>query len=204
MAVSPDGRTIVYSAIHGGKQMLLRRALDGVQTEPIAGTERGIAPFFSPDGQWIGFFTVDELKKVPLAGGTAVLLSKVPPITCGGSWGEDGRIVLAPMFNGALVTVPETGGEPRPLTRLDSSRGEHAHLYPQSLPGGRGVLFTVRLGKDFADTRASSIAVLDSAKGTWRTVLEGASFARYAAGRLVFVRGDSVFSTRFDTLRAWR
>ena len=67
--------------------MLLRRALDGVQTEPIAGTERGIAPFFSPDGQWIGFFTVDELKKVPLAGGTAVLLSKVPPITCGGELG---------------------------------------------------------------------------------------------------------------------
>ena len=198
VAVSPDGRTIVYSANHGGKQMLLRRALDGVQTEPIAGTERGIAPFFSPDGQWIGFFTVDELKKVPLAGGTAVLLSKVPPITCGGSWGEDGRIVLAPTFNGALVTVPETGGESHPLTRLDSSRGEHAHLYPQSLPGGRGVLFTVRLGKDFADTRASNIAVLDSAKGTWTTVLEGASFARYAAGRLVFVRGDSVFSTRFD------
>jgi len=184
VAVSPDGRTVVYSANHGGKRVLLRRSLDGLQTEPIAGTEGGIAPFFSPDGQWIGFFTIDELKKVPLSGGTAVLLSKVPPITCGGSWGEDGRIVFAPTFNGALATVPETGGEPRPLTRLESSRGEHAHLYPQSLPGGRGVLFTVRLGKDFADTRASS-------RDRIAASLLRASTTRTPATRSVAVRVDT-------------
>ncbi len=87
------------------------------------------------------------------------------------------------------------------LTELDSSAGEHAHLFPQVLPGGRGVLFTLRKGRDFTDTAASSIAVLDPSTGKRTVVLEGASFARYGAGRLVFVRGPSVFSVPFDLAR---
>jgi hypothetical protein len=84
------------------------------------------------------------------------------------------------------------------LTRLDAARGEHAHLYPQVLPGGRGILFTQRLGRDFADVENSNIAVLETATGKRRTVLEGASFARYGGGRLVFLRGSSLFSAPFD------
>ncbi len=198
VTVSPDGQTIVFQSIQQGSAALFRRALSGVGAELIRGTEEGFSPFFSPDGQWIGFFTRTELKKVPLSGGTAVTLSWVPPVSAGGSWGEDGRIVITRKFNGALDVIPESGGELTPLTRLDASRGEHAHLYPQILPRGRGVLFTLRLGRDFADTEASNIAVLDSATGKWKTVLEGASFARYGAGHLVFVRGGSVFSAPFD------
>ena len=201
VAVSPDGQTVVFRAVHEGQGMLFRRVLDGNRPEPIAGTQGGIAPFFSPDGQWIGFFTTYQLKKVPLSGGTAVVLSKIPPISCGGSWGEDGRIVVSPTFNGALSAVSEGGGDIQPLTRLDRTRGEHAHLYPEHLPGRHGILFTLRRGSDFADTSASSIAVLDSPTGKWKTVLEGASFARYGGGRLVFVRGGSVFSAPFDVER---
>ncbi|HEY3203985.1 MAG TPA: protein kinase, partial [Thermoanaerobaculia bacterium] len=201
VTVSPDGRTVVFSAIHQGARMLFRRALDGARAEPIRGTEGGFSPFFSPDGQWIGFFTIDELKKVPLSGGTAISLSPVPPITAGASWGEDGRIVLTRKFNGVLDVISETGGEVTPLTRLDASRGEHAHLYPQVLPGGRGVIFTLRRGRDFSDVEASDIAVLEPSTGKWKTVLEGASFARYGAGRLVFVRGGSVFWVPFDVTR---
>jgi Tol biopolymer transport system component len=201
VAISPDGRTVVFSASHEGSRMLYRRALDSARAEPIRGTEGGFSPFFSPDGQWIGFFTIDELKKVPLSGGTAVSLTNVPPITAGGSWGEDGRIAFSPKFNGALLVISETGGEVTPLTRLDSSRGERAHLYPQILPGGRGVLFTVRRGRDFTEAGVSDIAVLEPSTGKWKTVLEGASFARSGAGRLVFVRGGSVFWVPFDSIR---
>jgi eukaryotic-like serine/threonine-protein kinase len=212
VAISPDGQTIVFQSIHqgsdagktwweAGSAALFRRALSGVGAELIRGTEGGFSPFFSPDGQWIGFFTRRELKKVPLSGGTAVTLSWVPPVSAGGSWGEDGRIVITRKFNGALDAIPESGGTLTPLTRLDASRGEQAHLFPQVLPGGRGVLFTLRRGRDFSDAEASDIAVLDPSTGKWKTVLEGASFARYGAGRLVFVRGGSVFWVRFDVSR---
>jgi eukaryotic-like serine/threonine-protein kinase len=212
VAVSPDGQTIVFQSIHrgsdagktwwqAGSAALFRRALSGAGAELIRGTEGGFSPFFSPDGQWIGFFTRRELKKVPLSGGTAVPLSWVPPVTAGGSWGEDGRIVISRTINGALVVIPESGGEFRFLTRPDASRGERAHLFPRVLPGGRGVLFTLRRGRDFTEVEASDIAVLDPSTGKWKTVLEGASFARYGAGRLVFVRGGSVFWVPFDVSR---
>jgi eukaryotic-like serine/threonine-protein kinase len=201
VAISPDGETVVFTGIHQRAPALFRRALGGRSAELIRGTERGHSPFFSPDGQWIGFFTRDELKKVPLSGGTAVSLSNVPPIPAGASWGENGRIVLVRKVNGPLDVVPEAGGAVTKLTELDSSAGEHAHLFPQVLPGGRGVLFTLRKGRDFTDTAASSIAVLEPSTGKRTVVLEGASFARYGAGRLVFVRGPSVFSVPFDLSR---
>jgi Tol biopolymer transport system component len=201
VAISPDGETVVFTGIHQRAPALFRRALGGRSAELIRGTERGYSPFFSPDGQWIGFFTRDELKKVPLSGGTAVSLSNVPPIPAGASWGENGRIVLVRKVNGPLDVVPEAGGEVTKLTELDSSAGEHAHLFPQVLPGDRGVLFTLRKGRDFTDTAASSIAVLDASTGKRTVVLEGASFARYGGGRLVFVRGPSVFSVPFDLAR---
>ncbi len=201
VAISPDGQTIVFQGLHQGSGALYRRALSGVEAEPIRGTEGGFLPFFSPNGQWVGFFTRRELKKVPLSGGTAVSLSWVPPIAGGGSWGEDGRIVINRKFNGALDVIPESGGSLVPLTRLDPARGEQSHLFPQILPGGRGILFTIRRGRDFGDVEASDIAVRDSSTGKWTKVLEGASFARYGGGRLVFVRGGSVFWVPFDVSR---
>jgi len=198
VAVSPDGETVVFTGIHQGAPALFRRALSGRSAELIRGTERGHSPFFSPDGQWIGFFTRAELKKVPLSGGTAVSLSNLPPITAGASWAENGQIVLTRKLNGPLDVVPAAGGALAKLTQLDTSAGEHGHLFPQVLPGGRGVLFTLRKGRDYTDTAASSIAVLDQTTGKRNVILEGASFARYGAGRLVFVRGPSVFSVPFD------
>jgi eukaryotic-like serine/threonine-protein kinase len=201
VTISPDGQTIVFQGIHQGSAALYRRALNGTGAELIRGTEGGFSPFFSPDGQWIGFFTRRELKKVPLSGGTAVSLSWVPPVTAGGSWGRDGRIVITRKFNGQLDSIPESGGTLTPLARLDASRGERGHLFPQVLPGGGGVLFTLRRGRDFSDAEASDIAVLDLPTGKKTKVLEGASFARYGAGRLVFVRGSSVFWIPFDVSR---
>jgi Tol biopolymer transport system component len=201
LALSPDGRTVVFTAFRDGAQRLLRRPLGGTAAEPIQGSEGGSRPFFSPDGQWVGFIFRNELRKVPLAGGTAVFVCHLPPSTAAESWGADGRIVATFGNNTGLYAVSDTGGLPQPLTKLDASKGEHAHLYPQILPGGRTILFTLRLGKDHTDVEKSNIAVLDAADGKWRTVLEGASFARYGNGRLVFVRGPSVFSAPFDLSR---
>jgi eukaryotic-like serine/threonine-protein kinase len=95
MAISPDGQHLVFSATRSGKQQLYLRTLDRLEATPIAGTEESNSPFFSPDGQWVGFWkgtvgvsTIGEIKKVPLNGGPAVTLCKTP-LLFGASWGSN-------------------------------------------------------------------------------------------------------------------
>ena len=201
IAVSPDGGTVVFRGVEQGVARLYRRRLDGSTAEPIAGTEGGSGPFFSPDGQWIGFVAGFDLKKIPVAGGSPVTVTKVPPVTMGGAWGTDGKILFPLTPNSSLYAVPETGGPLLPFTSLDPARREHAHLWPQILPDGRGILLTTVLGQDFQDYASAQIVVLDPKSRRLTVVLEGSLFARYAAGELVFVRAGSVFRAPFDLSR---
>jgi Tol biopolymer transport system component len=201
VAASPDGTTVAFRAVEQGIARLYRRRLDGSAAEPIAGTEGGSGPFFSPDGQWIGFVAGFDLKKIPVAGGSPVTVTKVPPVTMGGAWGIDGKILVPLTPNSCLYAVPETGGSLVPFTSLDPARREHAHLWPQILPDGRGILMTTVLGQDFQDYASAQIVVLDPKSRRRTVVLEGSLFARYAAGQLVFVRAGSVFRATFDLSR---
>ncbi len=97
--------------------------------------------FFSPDSEWLGFFTVAELKKVPVTGGSPITLAETE-MPRGGSWSEDGRIVFAPESTGGLSIVPAAGGEVVPLTTVTDEAGFESHRYPQWLPGDTAVLFT--------------------------------------------------------------
>jgi serine/threonine-protein kinase len=201
IAVSPDGRTVVFRATSQSIARLYRRGLDESVAEPIAGTEGGFAPFFSPDGEWLGFFTTTEMKKVPLAGGEPIRISLVPPVTGGAAWDLDGTIVFTLTANGPLSRISDTGSKFDMVSTLDSSRGEHSHLWPQILPEGRGILVTMVLGKDFQDFANSQIVVLDPKTSRRTVVLEGSPFARYAGGQIVFVRGGAMFRVPFDLTR---
>jgi Tol biopolymer transport system component len=201
IVASPDGRTVVFRAVEEGVPRLYRRELGGSDATPIAGTENGFSPFFSPDGEWLAFFTPTELKKVPVAGGSPIRVCLVAPVTAGGAWDSDGTIVFTLTVNGPLSRVPETGGKLQEASRLDPSRGEHSHLWPQILPERRGILLAMVVGRDFQDFRNSQIVVLDPKSGRRTVVLEGTSFARYSAGQLVFVRGGSMFRAPFDLTR---
>jgi serine/threonine-protein kinase len=88
VAISPQGTLVAYAAESGGRQQLHVRAIDGVESKALAGTEGGINPFFSPDGQWIGFFAQGRLKKVSVAAGTIQTLCDAPSGR-GGSWAGD-------------------------------------------------------------------------------------------------------------------
>ncbi len=200
VALSPDGATVVFRGSQSGTPRLYRRRLDGSEAVALAGTEGGLNPFFSPDGEWIGFFTLTELKKVPLSGGAAVRISDAPPVAHGGTWTADGFILFSRTPNGGLYRVPENGGKPEPFTFL--APGEHGHLWPQALPGGRGILVTIVFGADFQDLASARIAVLETGSLRRKIVLEGSGYARYVdTGQLVFVRGKGLFAVPFDLTR---
>ncbi len=195
MAFSPDGRKLVFCATRNGVTQLYLQALDRPDAEPIAGTEGAFNPFFSPDGQWLAFFTMRELKRISLSGGTPLTIAAVPPVTEGGTWALDGSILFPVAVNTGLYRVASSGGTPEPLTTPDTAAGEHGHVWPQILPGGKDVLLIVRAGKDFQDVANSNVAVHSLATGKRRVLIQGGTFARYVEpGYLLFVRGRTVLA----------
>ncbi|MDA2928116.1 protein kinase, partial [Acidobacteria bacterium AH-259-G07] len=193
VALSPDGARVVFAAVRGGIPQLYERPMDRLEATPMPGTEDGHNPFFSPNGQWVGFFADRKLKKVSLLGGRPQVLCEAPS-SHGGTWGPDDTIYFSPSHNSALSKVSAAGGTPEALTSLDASRGESAHSWPQVLPGGRQILFTISKGS----VLDASIAVESLETGERRILLEG-FYARYVpTGHLVYAQGESVLAVQFD------
>jgi len=142
VALSPDGTRIVYRALTGTREQLWIRSLGQDDAKPLAGTEGGIYQFWAPDSRRIGFFAGGKLKTLDLAAGLPQSLADVA-IPRGGSWSDDDQILMS-IGGGAIFRVPASGGTLTPVTRLDTSRGENAHYWPDFLPGGRRFLFFVR------------------------------------------------------------
>ncbi len=140
VALSPDGRLLVYSGAPQGRTQLYRRALDRFESLPIAGTDNGADPFFSPDGQWVGFFADGKMKKVSLDGGAPVVVADAPQPR-GEAWGGDNVMLMTPQNNRAVSRVSALGGTPEAATTLAS--GELSHRWPRVLPDGKTIIFTV-------------------------------------------------------------
>jgi Tol biopolymer transport system component len=194
---SPDGTRLALLARDSDqKQRIYVRSLDQLQATALPGTENALDPFFSPDGQWLGFFADNKLKKISVQGGGAVTLCDV--ITApGGSWGDDGTIVFAPDLQVGLSRVSSAGGKPQPLTTLDKQAGEITHLWPQVLPGSKAVLFTSSTTR--ANFEEADIVVYSMASGLRRTVQRGGYYARYvASGHVVYMHEGTLFAVPFD------
>jgi eukaryotic-like serine/threonine-protein kinase len=195
VAISPDGKNTVYVAVQAGNQQLFLRPLDSQEAKPIAGTEGAIDPFFSPDGQWIGFFAGGELKKVSVNGGAAITLaSAVGP--GGASWGSQGYIALQAAVGAAagLQQVSQEAGTPQPLTRL--GRGDLNQGWPEFLPGGKALLFAHT--PSFTVWNGAQISVQPAGTGEPRNLVGGTQ-PRYAAtGHLLFARGGTLMAAPFD------
>ena len=196
-ALSPDGRTLAYTTgtaadVSGTKLYL--RSLARLEDTFLLGTDAGYNPFFSPDGQWIGFVTPQALKKVSITGGTPLVLCNVA-LSRGATWGESGAIVFAPNPASGLMQLPAAGGTPVPLTKLE--QGESGHRWPQFLPGGDKVLFT-SYGQG-GDRNAGIIEIVDLKSGKRTVVHRGGTYARYvASGHLLFVNQGTLFAAPLD------
>ena len=204
LAIAPDGSRIIYVGNNGTQ--LFVRALESL--EPVAvlkGTPRG--PFVSPDGQWIGFWENTSLMKVKISGGPAVAVAGLEGDgPRGATWGPDDTIIAA-TYGGAtgLRRVAAAGGPMAVLTRPDRAQGEVDHLWPEMLPGNRGVLFTITAAT--GGLEAAQIAVLDLQTGTHRVLVRGGSHAHYVPGGQILMEraangsGHLVFAAA-GTLRA--
>jgi Tol biopolymer transport system component len=195
LALSPDGSQIVYSASSppGSRSRLWLRRLDEFDASPIPGTEGAVGPFFSPDGQWLGYFAQGALAKVFVNGGTPIQVCDVTQVVPGATWGSDGTIIFTNRPNFGLSRVSADGGTPEPLTTLDFAGGETAHGWPQILPDGTGVLFTI------LEREGTEIAVLSLADGKVRRLARGLGAARYLpTGQLVFAQAEGLAAAGFD------
>jgi serine/threonine-protein kinase len=196
VALSPDGTLLAYVARQSGTQQLYLRAMDSLEARPIPGTEGAVEPFFSPDGQWLGFFAGEKLKKVSVSGGAAVTLSN-STFPGGASWSSQGTIVFAPAV-GILQQVSDAGGTVKPVTHLQPT--EIAHGWPEFLPGGKAVLFAATLTP--TNWTNAQLAVQSAGSGERRNLVQGGTNPRYAlSGQLIYAQGGSLMAVPFDPQR---
>jgi serine/threonine-protein kinase len=169
------------------------RAFDQLEGRPLDGTEEASTPFFSPDGQWLGFFTTTSLKKIRVSGGGPITLTSVSDRGRGAVWGDDGSIVFAAGIDSPLRRIPADGGEATPITRLPSQ--DASHRFPVWVPGRQALLYMVR---DLSRS-ATSIGAIDLASGLEETILEDAAQpALLPTGDLLFLRDNSLHMIAFD------
>jgi serine/threonine-protein kinase len=197
VALSPDGTQLVYVAAQDGAQTrLYLRRIDELEARPVAASDGATTPFFSPDGRWLGFYAGGALKKVSLAGGVPLTIAETPPVWSA-SWGGNRIVFATTLASGGLWTVPADGGEPESLTT--PAQDDLHHGYPQMLPDGQHVLFSVLRPGGWQ----AALLALDTREwrivGAGRTIGEGAQYL--PTGHLVYMQSGGLVATRFEPAR---
>jgi serine/threonine-protein kinase len=197
-ALSPDGAFLVYSATREGAPALYVRRLDRAESEPLIGGEGGYGPFFSSDGNYVGFYAEGSLRRVGVEGGESVTLLVDASDALGATWGDDGTLVFTRRWLEGLWWM-RPGEGARRLTELDVAAGERSHHWPELLPGGRHLLYTVWKG---GGIESCEVVVLDLENGRRRSLLQAAADARFVPpGFLVFVRSGALAWVELDVER---
>jgi Tol biopolymer transport system component len=199
VALSPDGTLLVFSATPDGtmpKAMLYRRPLDRENATVIPGTEAACMPFFSPDGQWIGFWAKGELQKVAVKGGPPVVVCDLPARPFGLCWGSDGKIVFGTQGPASgLRRISADGGQPETLTTVDASK-EATHRLPHLLPGRKGLVFTSMPSHYGVEARVEWLSL---ETGVRKVLIDNGADARYVlTGHLIFVRRGTLMAVPFS------
>ena len=200
VAVSPDGRSLVFSARGpDGNPALYVRQLDNFEARRLPGTEGAQYPFWSPDSRSVGFFADGRLKKIEIDGGPAISLANAANGK-GGAWSPAGMIVFAPSFDTPLHIVPEAGGESRAVTVFDENRGDNSHRHPRFLPDGKHFLYLAR-GTGTSDASGHAVVVGSIDDDDEVELMRSTAAADYAAGWLLYAREATLMARPFDAER---
>jgi Tol biopolymer transport system component len=197
-AVSQDGRSVAFSVNRGGTQQIYVRELEKAEAVALPGTDGGFAPFFSPDGQWVGFFAKQKIRKVLRTGGAPVAVADFGELgatrNVSASWDEPDTIFYTPDITKGIWRVSSQGGVPTLVTT--PMERESFHLSPQLLPGGKSVLFSA------IDDRADPQTFVQPLNGGERKPLLRGHSTRYVpSGHLVYVQSGSLMAVPFDLAR---
>jgi eukaryotic-like serine/threonine-protein kinase len=195
--LSSDGTRLAFVATGPDeKRRAYVRSLDQLQATPLSGTENASDLFFSPDGQWLGFFAERRLKKVSVQGGASVSICDAP-LDFGASWAENDTIVFSDNLRTPLSQVSSAGGKAQPLLTLDQQAQEVTQRWPQLLPGDRAVLFTSDTHN--GDYEDADIVVYSITSGQRKVLQHGGFFGRYVrTGHLLFMHQGTLFAVPFD------
>ena len=199
IAISPDGSRLAY--VGGPGNQLIVRVPNELHATTIPGTDNASTPFFSPDGRNVGILRERSIQIAPVDGGPLVTIPSSLTGVSGASWGPDGYIYADGFLAKPLVRVrAQQGAVAEWFTALDTADGESEHSWPVALPNGKGVLFMVtRSGRNARiGQQAFAIAVADTRTGKHHIILDGAAYPRYATGRLLYQRGRTLMTVRFD------
>jgi serine/threonine protein kinase/Tol biopolymer transport system component len=198
LTITPDGSSIVY--IGGNSTRLFARALNAFDPVELAVGQQLVVPFVSSDGQWVGYADGNALKKVALTGGRPIVIASLKGNALGATWLPDNTIIFATHDATGLQRVSAAGGPASDLTRVNRNAGEAAHIWPESLPGGNAILFTITSHTGGDDS--AQIAVLDLQRHAHKILIPNASHAQYvASGHLVFIAAGALWAVPFDLAR---
>jgi Tol biopolymer transport system component len=196
VTISPNGRRVAYVAGDADRKRIYVRDVEQFDSLALPGSEGGDAPFFSPDGQWVGFVAAGKLRKSRFDGGQPQTITEAIQTVSAfavASWETDDNIYFTPTPGTGIWQVPATGGTPVAVTMLRES--ENSHRWPQLLPGGKALLFSAATASD------SQVYVQFLATGERRPMVKGVGARYLPSGHLVYVQGNALMAVRFDVNR---
>ena len=192
VAISRDGTRLAFVGLRDGKNRIYVRSLNDPEAKALEGTEGGDGPFFSPDGQWIGFFAGSKLRKIAVGGAALQSLADAPTHR-GGDWGRDGFIYFAPTNIGGIWRVPEGGGAATEVTRKEPDKDEVSHRWPRLVADTNTLLFSIWTGPGDDEHH---IATQTIGAAEHHVLVKGGDAPRYAAtiGSLLYTHLGELFA----------
>jgi len=205
---SPDGTKLAYYATGSdGVARLWIRSMDTLESRSLSATElnANVPIFWSYDSRFVLFPSAGRLKKIDISGGPAQPLCDVAAQVVGGSWNREGVIVFG-TNNTAIQRVPSEGGNATPVTALDSTRGESAHLGPVFLPDGRHFLYLRRGRPESTGIYIGSLDLKPDQQSLKRLfasdyIPEFVPFQDGRSGEILFLREGTLLAQPFDLRR---